>query len=103
MSQGLLTPRRMLERMTAREYAELRTLAGEELIGQERDDARMAMVGYALHRAWGGQAEFRDFIPRSIEHEQHAQSLDEMELALRQLIPVKNNGNPGDNQHQGGS
>jgi hypothetical protein len=88
--------------MTAKEYAELRALASEELIGTERDDARLAIVGYALHRVQGGESHLRDFIPSQIRDEQQTQSIDEMEAALLSLIPV-DNGNPSDNQHQGGT
>jgi hypothetical protein len=86
--------------MTAREYAELRALASEELIGSEREDARLAMVGYAMYRVQGGEhLHLKDFIPQQLENERQAQSLDEMESTLLSLIPV-DNGNPSSNQHQ---
>ena len=88
--------------MTAKEYAELRALASEELLGSERDDARLAFIGYALHRVQGGESHLKDFIPPQIRSEEHTQSLEEMEAALLSLIPV-DNGNAGNNQHQGGA
>lgn len=91
-----------MERMTAKEYAELRALASEEVIGADREDARQAIVGYALHRVAGGTSHLSDFVPKQLEVEATAQTLDEMEATLLSLIPV-DHGDTRDNQHQSGT
>jgi hypothetical protein len=88
-----------LQRLTAREYAELWAFSSKELIGYEREDARQALVGLALHRAAGCNSDLKDFIPPQIKVDSPEQSIDEMEAALLNLIPVEH-GNARNNQHQ---
>ncbi len=88
---GFGTPRRMLQRMTSREYAELMCLQKHELIGYDRSDVSMAKVAQAM--AGGAVA---DYMPPRLKTEDAEQSFDEM-LAAMSLIPHGNSIPPVDN------
>jgi hypothetical protein len=84
---GYGTPRRMLQSMTSREYAELLCLQKHELIGYDRTDVSLAKVAQAFA---GGK--LIDHMPPRLEPETE-QTFEDM-LEAMSLLPNGNNITP---------
>lgn len=86
----------MLQRMTALEYAELRSIAKHEPIGSDREDIRSAIVAYSMS---AGDAKLKDFMPPRIAEPEKEQTIEDMLAELGPLIPCGKNGDVSKTQH----